>query len=174
MIDDIQAIRRGKKRMEQIIIDMMMTKKNYQLAYQVLMDSEPSEYIITQVGLNRKSRNYDKPYYPLFLLLREVFLEKDYSKVPLLFKQTKALSNVGRIWRRYLFDTSAEAAIKKAPLKHLLPSIFDNVSNEEEFKTASVSEMQSITNILHQIIPRYDEFYNKFESLGNKEFRKIH
>ena len=45
---------------------------------------------------------------------------------------------------------------------------------EEEFKTPSVSEMQSITNILHQIIPRYDEFYNRFESLGNKEFRKIH
>ena len=97
MIEDIQAIRRGEKRMEQIIIDVMMTKKNYQLAYQVLMDSTPNEYIITQVGLNRKSRNYDKPYYPLFLLLKEVFLEKDYSKVPLLFKQTKALSNISLI-----------------------------------------------------------------------------
>lgn len=45
---------------------------------------------------------------------------------------------------------------------------------EEEFKTPSVSEMQSITNMLHQIFPRYDEFYNRFESLGNKEFRKVH
>jgi hypothetical protein len=45
---------------------------------------------------------------------------------------------------------------------------------EEEFKTPSVSEMQSITNMLHQIIPRHDEFYNRFESLGNKEFRRIH
>lgn len=147
MIEDIQAIRRGEKRMEQIIIDVMMTKKNYQLAYQVLMDSTPNEYIITQVGLNRKSRNYDKPYYPLFLLLREVFLEKDYGKVPLLFKQTKLLKNVGRIWRRYLFDTSAEAAIKKAPLKHLLPSIFDNVTNEEEFKTAFFQMTHLIKNL---------------------------
>lgn len=147
MIEDIQAIRRGEKRMEQIIIDVMMTKKNYQLAYQVLMDSTPNEYIITQVGLNRKSRNYDKPYYPLFLLLKEVFLEKDYSKVPLLFKQTKALSNVGRIWRRYLFDTYAEGAIKKAPLKHLLPSIFDNVSNEEGFKTAFFQMTHLIKNL---------------------------
>ena len=147
MIEDIQAIRRGEKRMEQIIIDVMMTKKNYQLAYRVLMDSVPNEYIITQVGLNRKSRNYDKPYYPLFLLLREVFLEKDYSKVPLLFKQTKVLSNVGRIWRRYLFDTSAEAVIKKAPLMHLLPSIFDNVTNEEEFKTAFFQMTHLIKNL---------------------------
>ena len=45
---------------------------------------------------------------------------------------------------------------------------------EEEFKTPSVAEMQSITNSLHQIFHRQDEFYNRFESLGNKEFRKIH
>ena len=124
-----------------------MTKNNYQLAYQVLMDSTPNEYIITQVGLNRKSRNYDKPYYPLFILLREVFLEKDYSKVPLLFKQTKALSNVGRIWRRYLFDTSAEAAIKKAPLKHWQPFIFGKGSNEEGFKTAFFQMTHLIKNL---------------------------
>jgi hypothetical protein len=45
---------------------------------------------------------------------------------------------------------------------------------EEEFKTPSVAEMQSITNSLHQIFRRHDEFYNRFESLGNKEFRKVH
>ena len=45
---------------------------------------------------------------------------------------------------------------------------------EEEFKTPSVAEMQSITNSLHQIFQRQDEFYNRFESLGNKEFRPIH
>ena len=44
----------------------------------------------------------------------------------------------------------------------------------DEFKTPSVAEMQSITNIIHQIIPRHDEFYNNFESLGNKEIRIIH
>ncbi|MBP5540839.1 MAG: AlwI family type II restriction endonuclease [Bacteroidales bacterium] len=147
MIEDIQAIRRGEKRMEQIIIDVMMAKKNYQLAYQALMDNDPNEYIITQVGLNRKSRDYDKPYYPLFLLLREVFLEKDYSKVPLLFKQTRALRNVGRIWRKYLFDTSFEVAIKKAPLKHLQPSIFDDVTNEEEFKTAFFQMTHLVKNL---------------------------
>lgn len=45
---------------------------------------------------------------------------------------------------------------------------------EEEFKTPSMSEMQSITNMLNQIIVRKDEFYNRFERLGNKEFRRIH
>ena len=45
---------------------------------------------------------------------------------------------------------------------------------EEEFKTPSVAEMQSITNMIHQIFPRNDEFYNRFETLGNKEIRPIH
>ncbi len=45
---------------------------------------------------------------------------------------------------------------------------------EEEFKTPSESEMQTISNILHQIIPRHDGFYNRYEALGNKEFKKIH
>ena len=45
---------------------------------------------------------------------------------------------------------------------------------EEEFKTPSVSEMQSITNMLNQMIRRKNEFYNRFERLGNKEFWKKH
>lgn len=44
----------------------------------------------------------------------------------------------------------------------------------EEFKTPSVSEMESITNMLNQIMVRKDEFINRFERLGNKEHRVIH
>ena len=44
----------------------------------------------------------------------------------------------------------------------------------EEFKTPSEAEMQSITNMINQIIVRKDEFYNRYERLGNKEFRRIH
>ena len=45
---------------------------------------------------------------------------------------------------------------------------------EEEFKIPSMSEMQSLTNMLNQLIVRRDEFYNRFEALGNKEHNKIH
>lgn len=44
----------------------------------------------------------------------------------------------------------------------------------EEFKTPSAAEMQSITNMLNQIIVRKDSFYDRFETLGNKEFKTIH
>jgi hypothetical protein len=44
----------------------------------------------------------------------------------------------------------------------------------EEFNTPSMSEMESITNMLNQMIVRKDEFMNRFERLGNKEYKKIH
>ena len=147
MIEDIKAIRRGEKRKEQIIVQVMMTKDNYKKAYQVLMENDANEYIITQIGLNRKSRNYDRPYYPLYLLLKEIYVNKDYHKAHLLYKQTTKISNVGRYWRKYLFDTVSLVAIKNAPQKHLLPSIFDMVTNEEELKTAFFQMMHLIKNL---------------------------
>lgn len=147
MIEDIKAIRGGEKSKEQIIVQVMMTKENYKKAYQVLMENEANEYIITQIGLNRKSRNYDKPYYPLYLLLKEIYLNKDNSKAHLLYKQTTSVSNVGRYWRRYLFDTVSFVAIKNAPQEHLIPSIFDNVTNEEDLKTAFFQMMHLIKNL---------------------------
>lgn len=44
----------------------------------------------------------------------------------------------------------------------------------EEFSTPSVSEMESITNILNQLIVRNNEFVDRFEKLGNQEFNKTH
>jgi len=147
MIEDIKEIRRGEKTKEDIIIRVMMTKDNYLRAYQVLMEFEESEFIITQIGLNRKSRKYDKPYYPLYLLLKEVYLNKDYSKAFRLYRQTFEISNVGKFWRKYLFDTTSTKAIKNAPREHFLPSLFDNVTSEEEFKRAFFQMMHLIKNV---------------------------
>ena len=165
IIKDIKAIRQGEKSKEQIIVQVMMTKENYQRAYQVLMENEASEYIITQIGLNRKSRKYDKPYYPLYLLLKEIYLNKDYSKIHLLYKQTMAISNVGRYWRKYLFDTVSIVTIKKAPQEHLLPSIFDRVTNEEEFKTAFFQMMHLIKNLA--TLQDYFDLNRRYLSIAN-------
>lgn len=44
----------------------------------------------------------------------------------------------------------------------------------EEFKIPSEAEMESITNMLNQMIIRKDEFIRRYERLGNKEHRFIH
>lgn len=43
-----------------------------------------------------------------------------------------------------------------------------------EFLLPSVSEMESITNILNQMIPRNSEFIRGFKNLGNREYLKCH
>ncbi len=45
---------------------------------------------------------------------------------------------------------------------------------EAEFKIPSVAEMESITNMLNQLIVRNNEFTRRFERLGNKEFNWVH
>lgn len=45
---------------------------------------------------------------------------------------------------------------------------------EGEFKTLSISETETVTNILNQLIVRNNEFMKNFEELGNKTFPKIH
>lgn len=44
----------------------------------------------------------------------------------------------------------------------------------EEFNTLSISEMESVTNMLNQLIVRNHEFMNRFDRLGNREFHKTH
>lgn len=165
IINDIILIRKGEKTKEKVIIDVMMQKKNYQSAHQVLMNSEVSEYVITQIGMNRKSRKYDKPYYTLYILLRDIFLYNDYSKVPMMYKQTKLLHNVGGIWRKYLFDTVSSVAIQKAPEEHLVPSFFSRVTNEDEFKTAFFLMMHLVKNL--STLQDYFDLNRRYLNIAN-------
>ena len=100
----------------------------------------------------------------------------DDEGLPLLINNTKYLKALELYVKcqlfTYLFD---EGKITQQVLNHTEQEYAWAAGQlEEEFKTPSVSEMQSITNSLQQIIRRNDEFYNRFESLGNKEFRRIH
>ena len=41
------------------------------------------------------------------------------------------------------------------------------------FATPSESEMESITSMMHQLIPRINEFQAGFKNLGDKEYTKF-
>lgn len=63
----------------------------------------------------------------------------------------------------------------------ITPAVLQNVQQEyawrvsqlnSEFIIPSVSEMEAISNMLNQLIPRTNEFRNGFKSLGNREYWK--
>lgn len=71
------------------------------------------------------------------------------------------LFDLGKITQQVLQHTEQEYAWAAGQLS-------------EEFKTPSVAEMESITNMMNQMIRRRSEFVNGFERMGNKEFWKKH
>lgn len=44
----------------------------------------------------------------------------------------------------------------------------------EEFKTPSEAEMESITNMMNQVIHRQSDFWNGYEQMSNKQFGRVH
>lgn len=100
----------------------------------------------------------------------------DDEGLPLLIDNSKYLKALELYVKTQLFTVLFDMGkIQPAVLQHTEQEYAWAAGQlEEEFKTPSVAEMESITNMLNQIIRRQSEFYNNFERLGNKEFRRIH
>lgn len=131
--DGIKKLRDGKCGIDEIIIDHFMEMKNYQAALAYFLANDVSIDVICDVAINRKSRNYDVPYYDLYKALYAVFLNHDDAKIYSLREVTGKLAT-GAWWREYLFDTANKKAIKKEPRKHLKATVFDDIADEISFK----------------------------------------
>ena len=66
IISDIKMYREGNILPEEIIYKRLMEMENYKLAQEKFIASEVDEDLICLVGMNRKSRSYDNPYYKLY------------------------------------------------------------------------------------------------------------
>lgn len=118
---------------DSIITDRLMSMDNYKIGLDFLLKNKVDVNTICTIGMNRKSRSYDKPYFDLYNELYELFVKKNINAATDVFKATKKV-NIGKLWRGYLFNTSAEKAIKNNPRQHLKATMFDTVENESEFK----------------------------------------
>ena len=54
---------------------------NYKTALDYFIDNEVTEELLCEIGLNRKSRQYDKPYFKLYQALHRVFVLNDMDNV---------------------------------------------------------------------------------------------
>ena len=140
IIDGIQACRNNTASFDDIIINRLLEMDNYQAALDKFLENTVTESLICEIGLNRKSRNYDKPYLRLYDELYSVFVNHDNARIPLIYSATKGIK-IGKWWRRYLFNTSSERAIERYPATCLKHTVFSDVSNEFEFKTAFFKKM---------------------------------
>lgn len=135
IIQKIKEVRSHAETVNSIIIDRLMSMDNYQQGLDLLINSTVSEEIICTVGFNRKSRSFDKSYYPLYQELYKVFVRNETSSIENVYQATRNV-NVGKYWREYLFDTTSARAISNDPTEHLNHTIFSGVTDDVEFKTA--------------------------------------
>lgn len=135
IIDDISKLRCKNISIDEIIVNRLMGMLNYKTALDYFIDNEVTEELICEIGLNRKSRQYDKPYFKLYQALHQVFVLNDMDNLISVYDATRDIK-IGKWWRNYLFDTTSEKAISNHPVAHLKTTLFNEIEDENTFKIA--------------------------------------
>ena len=131
----------------EIVTEIFMQQQNYKDALDYFIaEKTVTEETFCKVGLNRKSKDYDRAYLPLYNAIKKVYFDDDKSpKAILNLYESSNIGNVKTHWRKFLFKTSSSASIKKSPLAQLhLANMFSNLENEKAFKTVFFKTMHLI------------------------------
>lgn len=137
VINLIPQIRNGTLAIDDFIIAHLMQMDNYQEAYQILMNNSVSEEVIMMVGMNRKSRNYDKPYFKLYTAILNFLRANTNENIISMLNAVNNISGKAKtFWKQYIFNTSSTHSISQngiATINCNAP-LFQN-TNETIFKT---------------------------------------
>lgn len=134
IIEKIGLLRNHQLTIQDVIYETLINLENYQIALNLLLNNEISEDLICVIGMNRKSRTYDKPYYQLFLALYSVFVNKDNHKISELYQAIKNIKQSTK-WLGLIFKNSNERTVKKLGIENInddCPFLLCN--NENYFK----------------------------------------
>lgn len=131
----------------EIVTDIFMRQENYRNALDYFFSEKSiTEETFCKVGLNRKSKDYDRAYFPLYKAIKKVYFDDDKSDKEILeLYDSSNIKNVKTHWRKFLFKTSSSASIKKSPRTQLQDTnMFSNLEDEAAFKTAFFKTMHLI------------------------------
>lgn len=135
IISDIKLYRENKILPEEIIYKRLMQMDNYKLAREEFIASNVDENLICSIGMNRKSRSYDKPYYKLYDNLKKIFLDEESDYESLLNSAKNINQKPGILWRSLLFKTTNIGVIRKNGISSIYKQCpFIKCKNEIELK----------------------------------------
>ena len=135
IISGIENLRRDIGSVNDMIVSRLMSMDNYKTARDYFLAIESvTESVITAVGMNRKSRTYDKSYYPFYKTLHNIVFKGDGDGASQLYEQSTKIK-IGKWWRQYLFNTASPKAIKRDGLSALNGNIpLLQAKTENEFR----------------------------------------
>src|SRR5699024_6305330 len=119
-----------------IIISHLMSMPNYQEAYNLFIINDVNEDLIMNVGMNRKSKNYDKPYFALYnALLRFIEHKTNDNVIRILHSLNNINGKARTLWKQYIFNTSFTRTIINEGVTTInLNKPLFNSNNEQVFK----------------------------------------
>ena len=135
IIESIRLYREEKITLEDVIYERLIVMENYQEALSEFIDHAVDEELICLIGMNRKSRNYDKPYYRLYENIKKIFLDNGDDYEALLNSAKSINQKPGTLWRSLLFRTTNIGVIRKNGKSSISSACpFLNCSSERELK----------------------------------------
>ena len=135
IISDIILYRKGEISREEIIYNRLIEMENYKLAQEKFITSEVDENLMCLIGMNRKSRSYDKVYYKLYENLKKIFLYSDNDYESLLNAIKNINQKPGILWKNLIFKTTNIGVVRKNGENTLQKQCpFINCKNEIDLK----------------------------------------
>ena len=161
IIDKILSSRNSMICYEDIILSVLMDMPNYRYALYLLQTEPVTEQLICNIGMNRKSANYDKQYYVLYTILRKIVFQ-DSDLVIEFYNATNKLTNskVGSSWRKYFFQNTARSVMKKKGREVLnqvpiLQAQDEKIFREEFFKIMHLFKAKATLSDYFDLNRRY-------------------
>lgn len=131
---EIQKLRENKVTLNDVIFNYLMNLSNYKVAKALFLSNTVSEDLVCTIGMNRKSKKYDKPYFVLYQLLYKLFIKKEDVTLKV-FNTINNLNQTKNEWKKLIFKTNLRSIVVKNGLNSIQEdNPFSNCQNEEEFK----------------------------------------
>lgn len=136
-ISESRKITEREKRIDEIdkiLIDVIMSMSNYQEANAHFLSNEVTQDLFCNIGMNRKSRDYDRYYFPFYNELKEVVLNNKTDLMPL-YEATKKIKGKSKtFWSSYIFKNFNRGGIQKNGRAYLTNADILKAKNETNFK----------------------------------------
>lgn len=133
----IKDIRKGRTTINDVIISIISEMSNYKEAQRMFMSTSTiDESLIKEIGMNRKSRDYDVPYANLYFALKEYRSNPNIVTTIRLFNAVDKVSGKARLyWKTHLFNTISRHKIENNGVKTIKNSSeILTLPKEEQFK----------------------------------------
>lgn len=162
IIDYIRQIRSGNATIDSAIISVLSQMDNYREA-QVIFNNATvvDERLVMEIGMNRKSRSYDKPYAELYEKLNLFRLSPSDGAARRLFLAVKRVSGKASLyWKQYVFNTALTSVVERegaATVKqvHLLRAETEEEFRNEFFRLLHLFKAKSLLDDYYDLNRRY-------------------